>query len=188
MIVGKLHKFLSDITPLTKDFELSLEKKIHHEIFKARQIIHAAGHMDYRLYFLESGFARNYYYDHHGNEQTVRFWEPGEMIFSYEGYYNVPSYFYTEIREESKLITLSYLELHDLDSEHEEVALLIKFMLLKYQKEENEKQKLIDLPAKERYHILRKNKPHLFQKLPTRIVASYLHMTRETLTRLISKK
>ncbi|MGF7036906.1 Crp/Fnr family transcriptional regulator [Mucilaginibacter lappiensis] len=188
MWADKLHKFLSDITPLTKEFEDSLEQHLHLEIFKARQIIHAAGQLDNRIYFMVSGFARNYYFDSHGNEHTVRFWQPGEIIFSYEGYYNVPSCFYTEIREESKLITLSYLNLHQLDSKYSEVAVLIKFMLLKYQSEENEKQKLIDLPVEERYQIIRKNKPHLFQKLPTRILASYLHMGRETLTRLIAKR
>ena len=64
---------------------------------------------------------------------------------------------------------------------------LIKGVLLRYQHQEYETQKLIALPPEERYRVLRANHPNLFKKVSAKIIASYLHLTRETLTRYISR-
>ncbi|PAW95189.1 hypothetical protein CKK33_17455 [Mucilaginibacter sp. MD40] len=187
MNLASIFSVLSNITGLSDTLKEELSEKAGEEKYKAHQIIHAAGQMENRLYFIESGFARNYYYDHHGNEHTVRFWKAGDIVFSHEGYYNVPSYFYTEILEESRLITLNYIILHDLDNRFSEIATVIKAILIKYQHEEYEKQKLIALPAEERFLLFRENNPNIFKKAPSRIIASYLHITRETLTRYIGR-
>ena len=187
METERLIEFLAGITDLSGKFKLALGESLQYELYKAHQILHAAGHLENRIYFINSGFARNYYYDHHGNEHTVKFWQSGDFLFSYEGYYKVSSYFYTEIMEETRLTTLSYADLHELDERFTEPAALIKTMLLNYQQEEYQRQRLIALPAEERFRLLRKTRPLLFQKAPARIIASYLHLTRETLTRYISK-
>jgi len=187
MNTERVIEFLAGITDLSDKFKLALEANLKPEIYKAHQILHAAGHMENRVYFLDSGFARNYYYDHHGNEHTVRFWQSGDILFSYEGYYKVSSYFYTEILEETRMTTLSYANVHELDETFPEMQVLIKTMLLKYQREEYQKQQLIALPAQERFQLLKKTQPSLFQKAPARIIASYLHLTRETVTRYIGK-
>jgi CRP-like cAMP-binding protein len=187
MNTEKLIKFITDHSNLSAELIADLEGRLKEEYYKTHQIIHAAGQVENRIYFLEKGMIRNYYYDHHGNEHTVRFWDTNDLLFSYQGYYSVPSYFYSEIIEASTLITLSYTSLHELDSEYPEMAILIKNMLLRYQTEEYEIQKLIALPPEERYITLRTKSPNLFKKVPARIIASYLHLTRETLTRYIGR-
>jgi CRP-like cAMP-binding protein len=47
---------------------------------------------------------------------------------------------------------------------------------------------LITLDAKERYNILMQTQPGLIQRLPGKIIADYLGMSQETLSRLKSKK
>ncbi|WP_158994169.1 Crp/Fnr family transcriptional regulator [Mucilaginibacter sp. L196] len=188
MDTGPMIQLLSTITDLSPEFIREVNSTLKQEFYKPRQILHAAGQTESRLYFMTRGFARNYYYDQRGDEHTVKFWEPRDILFSYEGYYKVSSYFYTEIIQETELITMAYTELHDLDDKFPEISILIKSLLLQYQHEEYEKQNLVSLPAEERYQILRKKKPELFQKLPIRIIASYLHMTRETLTKFIGKR
>jgi len=184
---GPLINFLRNITELSGGFISALEAGLQLEFYKPHQILHAAGHLENRLYFINSGFARNYYFDHSGNEHTVKFWEAGDLLFSYEGYYHVSSYFYTELLGEAELVTLSYDNLHELGRKFPEVALLIKVFLLNHQKAEYEKQALLALPARDRYLRYRKGNPAIFQKTPIRIIASYLNMTRETLTRLIGR-
>jgi CRP-like cAMP-binding protein len=188
MDTAPLFSLLSNITRLSASFQKALKENLGNERYKPHQILHAAGQLENRLYYLQSGLARNYYYDDHGNEHTVRFWEAGDILFSYEGYYKVPSYFYTEIIEHAELITISYNHLYDLDLKYPETAIIIKEIFLRFNREEYEKRKLIALPAEERYQILRKKKPGFFEKLPNRIIASYLHMTRETLTKFIGKR
>ena len=187
MNTERLIKLLAEHANLSTELINDLERRLKEEYYKTHQILHAAGQQENRIYFLEKGLMRNYYYDHHGNEHTVRFWDAEDLFFSYQGYYAVPSYFYTEIMEASTLITLSYTALHELDSKYHEVATLIKNMLLRYQQEEYEIQKLIALPPEERYITLRTKRPSIFKKAPARIIASYLHLTRETLTRYIGR-
>ena len=187
MNTERLIKLLAEHANLSTELITDLERRLKEEYYKTHQILHAAGQQENRVYFLQKGLMRNYYYDHHGNEHTVRFWEENDLFFSYQGYYAVPSYFYTEIMEASTLITLNYGALHELDSKYPEVATLIKNMLLRYQQEEYEIQKLIALPPEERYITLRTKRPNIFKKVPARIIASYLHLTRETLTRYIGR-
>ena len=187
MNTGKLIKLLNEHAHLSPELINELEGMLKEEYYKTHQILNAAGQQEHRIYFLEKGLIRNYYYDHHGNEHTVRFWDANDIFFSYQGYYAVPSYYYTEIIEASTLITLSYVGLHELDSAYSEVATLIKTMLLRNQQEEYEIQKLIALPPEERYITLRTKRPNIFKKAPARIIASYLHLTRETLTRYIGR-
>ncbi|WP_374949828.1 Crp/Fnr family transcriptional regulator [Mucilaginibacter sp.] len=187
MNTEKLIKFIYAHAELSPELMTDLESRLKEEYYKTHQILHAAGQLENRIYFLEKGLIRNYYYDHHGNEHTVRFWEANDILFSYQGYYAVPSYFYTEIIEASTLITLSYTSLHELNAKYPPISSLIKNLLLRFQKEEYEIQKLIALPPEERFITLRTKRPNLFKKVPARIIASYLHLTRETLTRYIAR-
>ena len=187
MNTEKLIKFITAHADLSPELITDLEGRLKEEYYKIHQILHAAGQQENRIYFLEKGLIRNYYYDHHGHEHTVRFWEENDLLFSYQGYYAVPSYFYTEIIESSTLITLSYASLHELDTKYPAISQLIKNIMLRHQQEEYEIQKLIALPPEERYITLRTKSPNLFKKVPARIVASYLHLTRETLTRYIGR-
>lgn len=182
-----LLSYLASKTDLTEPFKQELKDLLQIEIYKTHQVLHAAGQLENRLYFLHKGICRNYYYDQRGDEHTVKFWEPGDIIFSHEGYYHVASYYYTEIVDDTEVITLTYKDLHNLDDKFKEVAELIKIFLLSFQQYEYNRQQLLLLNAKERYSHYRKSNPTLFNKSPLRFIASYLGMTRETLTRLIGK-
>lgn len=187
MSLTAIINLLSEITALSVPLQEELAQRTGKEKYKSHQIIHAAGQKETRLYFIQSGVVRNYYYDQHGDEHTVKFWKAGEILFSYEGYYQVPGYYYTEVLEETCLIALDYDILHQLNTNYPEIVVLIKTIQLRYQHEEYEKQKLIALPAEERFLLFRKNNSDIFQKVPSRIIASYLHITRETLTRYIGR-
>lgn len=169
------------------EFKSALEPQLHLEIYRNKQIIHAAGQVEVNLYLVETGFVRSYYYDRKGMDHTVRFWTPGELIFSYEGYYKVSSFYYTEFMETSNVIALSYVDLIDLQKKFTETSALIKYALLKNRKEEYERQNILTLPANERYTRLIEHNHTVFQKSPAKFIASYLNMSRETLARLMGK-
>ena len=187
MLNETLNKILEKAGTFNDNYREQLQALIHLEIYKPKQIIHAAGQVELNLYLIESGFARGYYYDRKGNEHTVRFWASGELVFSHEGYYRVPSFYYTEFMETSKAVALSYVDLLELNKQWPETSLLIKYALLKNRIEEYEHQNVLTLPANERYVRLFENNPVVFQKSPARYIASYLNMSRETLARLMGK-
>jgi len=188
MISEIIIKLLGEKVQLSSGFVESLEAALRPEIYKPHQIIEAAGNIENKLFYVEYGFARNYFYDQFGEEHTVRFWEPGNIIFSYEGYYRVSSYFYFEIMADSKFISLSYEKLNELEKTFPETQLLIRHCLLQFQKEDFEKLQLVSLPPEERYRYLRKNKNYLFSRLNSKIIASYLQLSRKSLSRYMSKR
>jgi len=187
MLNNKVKQVLDDAGDFSNDFKLELERLLHVEIYKNKQIIQAAGQVESNLYLVENGFARSYYYDRKGIEHTVRFWTAGELIFSYEGYYKVPSFYYAEFMETSNAIALSYADLVGLQRTFPEASALIKSALLKNRKEEYERQSILTLPANERYDRLLEHNNIIFQKSPAKYIASYLNMSRETLARLMGK-
>ncbi|MDR6943694.1 Crp/Fnr family transcriptional regulator [Mucilaginibacter pocheonensis] len=188
MLNNTVTQVLDNAGHFSDEFKLSLEKQLHIETYKNKQIIHAAGQVETNLYLVESGFARSYYYDRKGTEHTVRFWTTGELIFSYEGYYKVPSFYYTEFMEISHAIALSYSDLSDLLKKFPETSALIKNALLKNRKDEYERQNILTLPANDRYKRLLEHSHVIFQKSRGKFIASYLNMSRETLARLMGKQ
>jgi CRP-like cAMP-binding protein len=183
-----LMKLLDEMTKLSSWFKEALEAKLQIEHYKPHQILNAVGHIENRLYFMETGFARSYFYDQQGQQQILRFWDKGSILFSFEGYYKAPSHYYIEIMAESQLMTMSYASLYELEGVFPETSLLIKALLLQHQEEEFQKQLLISLPTEERYNFIRKNYNSLFSKAPSKMIASYLHMSRETLGRYMAKR
>ncbi len=82
MNTEKLIKLLTEHCHLLPELIFDLEGRLKEEYYKTHQILHAAGQQENRIYFLKKGLIRNYYYDHHGNQHTVRFWEanPGTLL------------------------------------------------------------------------------------------------------------
>jgi CRP-like cAMP-binding protein len=188
MNTEKLNSILRSKTDISPAFIQALEAILQLEIYKPHQILYAAGHQESRIYFIDKGFARAYFYDHSGQEHTIRFWDSGSLLFSYEGYHKAPSHYYVEIMAESVLFTITYAQLQELDAIYHEPSLLIKAFLLDYQVEEFQKQQLVSLSTEERYNFTRKYNNSLFGRVPSKLIASYLQMSRETLGRYMSKR
>jgi CRP-like cAMP-binding protein len=183
-----LFRFLAAITQLSAAFVAELTAGLQQEVYKPRQIILAGGQADNRLWYLESGFARSYYYDDDGREHTLRFWNEKDVIFSYAGFWNEPSGEYLEILEPSFLYSFSYISLHQLLVHYPEALIIVSTVVLRYQARESFRKRLYTLNAEERYLQLRKDSPFIFKKAPLKMIASYLNMSRENLSRIISKE
>ncbi len=181
-------KTLTSLADLTPGLLHELATSLRSEIYKPHQVIQAAGNPDTRLFFVDSGFVRAYFYDDAGNDQTVKFSGPGQVIFSVQGYYRTACFYYLEIMEPTQLLTLSYERLATLGKDFAEVSGLIRYFLLKDQQAEFDRQLLLAMPPEERYRFLRKNHNHLFSRVSARIIASYLHLSRETLSRYMAKR
>lgn len=182
-----LISYLSAITKLAPAFLEDLERGIDEEQYKPHQIIHAAGQTENRLWFIESGFARSYYFDPTGKEHTLSFYLGNEIMFSYKGYWKEPVDYYLEILTPSLLISLTYDSLYILER-HEEAKSLIRTFIRQRFYQELFKSRLMTWTAEERYHQYRKSHPEIFKLASIRLIASYLNMTRENLSRLMGRE
>lgn len=183
-----INQILDHAGNFSDNFKFELQALVHQEVYKSKQIVHAAGQIEQNIYLVENGFARSYYYDRKGMDHTVKFWSAGDLIFSYEGYYKVPSFYYTEFMEPSNTIAISYQDFAELQKRIPETAALIRYALLKNRKEEYERQNILTLPANERYKRLLENHHIIFQRSPAKFIASYINMSRETLARFMGRQ
>jgi CRP/FNR family transcriptional regulator, anaerobic regulatory protein len=187
MDTAKLFTFLREITDVSAEFEKQITSGLKQEFYKTHQIVLAKGQPDNRVWFVNSGFARSYFYDDHGQEHTIRFWHEREMIFSMTGFWTLTSMEYIEILEEAELFCYSYEELWSLLSKYHAAIVLIRHFIHKKLIADYQRQSICFLPAEQRYLVFRRNNPEVFKKAPLWMIASYLSMSRESLSRIISR-
>lgn len=187
MPISTLLELLFRITPLSLEFKRELPQVLHEENYRVHQIIHAAGQIENRLWFLETGLVRSYYFDATGKEHTLAFYTEMAVIFSYPGYWKEASDYYIEALSQVRLISLSYESLAILRSHHPEVSILTQHFMRRHHAQESYRCRLLTWAAEERYLQFRKSHPEIFRMASLRLIASYLNMTRENLSRLMGR-
>ena len=137
-------------------------------------------------YWILSGCVKSYVLDEKGKEHILRFAMEHWWITDYESFVKrTPSKIYIDCIEDCEFLTISFenrdkltAELHKMErfwakkSKYGRIALQNRILsLLKHN-------------AKERYELLLEQYPKLFQRVPKKLIASYLGVSRETLSRL----
>ena len=140
------------------------------------------------IYFLDQGFARQFYYKN-GKEITEWFAAEKEFCFSIESYFHhTPSKLTIQALEDSVVIGLHKDALMELSKEHSQISQLALNMLstsLVYSQQRMET--ILFESAKDRYRHLLETKPKIIQKVPLAHIASFLGITQETLSRIRAK-
>jgi CRP/FNR family transcriptional regulator, anaerobic regulatory protein len=164
-----------------------MEQLVVREQYKPHQIVHAAGQTENRFWLLETGFARSYYLDRAGKEHTLAFYLEKQLIWSAQGYWNEPADYYLEVLEPSVMSAITYRGLHQLADAFPETGVLVQLLIRQQYQRELIKNRLLALSADERYRQVRRTMPELFRRASVRLIASYLNMTRENLSRLMGR-
>ncbi|HTG54642.1 MAG TPA: Crp/Fnr family transcriptional regulator [Niabella sp.] len=177
---------LEKITPLSnEEFEYVLshftEKK-----FRKHQFLVQNGQPVRFDYFILNGCVKSYHTDDEGKIHIIQFGMQDWWITDYQAYYNQTTAT-TDIDciEDTEVLCLSYENREKLCSEMHKIEHF-------FRKKTNTRNvalqqrilSLISNNAKERYNNLMEQYPQLFQKVPKHLIASYLGVTRETLSRL----
>jgi CRP-like cAMP-binding protein len=187
MNVASFIDYLATLTPLPSELKEVLESSLITEHYQPHQVIHAAGQTESRAWFVASGFLRGYYFDDEGKEHTAAFYSERDLIFSYHGLSQQPADHYLEALHTSTLISLRYDQIISLNMEHREMNILFVHFLRELNRREQFRTRLLMQGAEERYRQFRKAYPSVFQQAPVRMIAAFLNMTRENLSRLISR-
>jgi len=137
------------------------------------------------LNFLESGFARAFYYKV-GKEITTWFAFEHDIVASmYSFTAQKPSLENIEIIETSVVHSITYDQLQQLYQKYPEFNLIGRLLIEKYFIELEERILSLQIqPAKERYQKILQNQPELLQRASLGHIASYLGISQETLSRI----
>lgn len=138
------------------------------------------------IYFIVKGAIRIFYLNKDGMETNTWFLFENELAISvYSFFASQPSLEYVETLEDCTLITLKKSKLDWLYQTFVEFNVIGR-KLTEYYYIRNEAQAngLRMLSAKERYELLFKAQPQLFQRISLGHIASYLGISAETLSRI----
>lgn len=157
---------------------------------KRKQFVEQPGYVSKYRTFVVQGALRAFFIDTNGQEHTISLavdngWigDPGSFLFK------EPATLFVEAIEDSTLIQWSYESEQMLLKEiphyagmmmqrSQEIAVMIQRRLISY----------LSLSAEERYQEFEKKYPVLLQRIPLYIIASYLGMTREFLSKIRNQK
>lgn len=137
-------------------------------------------------FWIIQGCVKSYFLDENGKEHILRFAMEHWWITDYESFTKqIPSKIYIDCLEDCELLYISYENREKLTSQMHKMerfwAKKSKYGRIALQ---NRILSLLKNSAKERYDLLLEQYPKLFQRVPKKLIASYLGVSRETLSRL----
>ncbi|MCG8310193.1 MAG: Crp/Fnr family transcriptional regulator [Cytophagales bacterium] len=158
------------------------------EIKKGSDFI-GAGQFPKSLGFVKEGLFRYYYIDRKGEEFTKGFFPEGTVLSSYSAMIEKrPSYFAIQALEDSKIEVVDYLKVSALLSDH---PCWKDFLIAQLQKafitKETREREFLLLDAEERYFKFKERFPTLENRIRQHIIASYLGIAPESLSRIRRK-
>lgn len=154
--------------------------------FKKNDFLQKEGKTENQYWFLESGFARSYVNDTNGNDITTNFYSSGDVVIDWSSFF-----LRNPTRENIQALTdcvcwqldfETFQQLfHGIETfrEHGRRRLVSSYFALK-----NHSIAIIADQAKERYIQLLKDKPQIIQNVSLQHIASYLGITKYSLSRI----
>lgn len=180
----KISSFLKQLQLPEEVYDLLLQSWGIEKTLSKGGFLIREGEMEHHLYLILQGELL-IYYERDGLEQTVGFGYEDTLICSFPSFIRLqPSDYYIKALSETKLIGISRRDFYDLLHQHNALETVWRSMvevalLGRIEREVD----LLTVSPKERIQRLLNRSPHLFQLVPMKYIASYLHMAPETLSR-----
>ena len=159
------------------------------EELKKRQLLIKEGMIAHRLFFINKGSARTFYY-HDGKDVTSWIYREGQLITSWGSFYaRTPAHENAELVEDSILCSISLEDLQELYARYPKMQKFGRIMV-------EEQLVFIDyffkgfmfMTAKEKYDLMLSIFPNIAQRVNLGYIASFLGISQETLSRIRKKR
>lgn len=185
-MIHPLRQHIEEIIELTdEEFEYIFS---YFETVKKRkhQYIVQEGEVANKEFWIIKGCLKSYFFDENGKEHILQFGMENWWITDYESFVKqTPSNIFIDCLEDSELLYITFENREKLTAQMHKMerfwAKKSKYGRIALQ---NRVLSLLKNSAKERYNLLLKQYPQLFQRVPKKLIAAYLGVSRETLSRL----
>ena len=173
-----------DKETLAEIFEYFKLKKV-----KRNSILLHEGEICKIFYFVKKGCIRNYFIDKKGDEKTTTITWEGNVGTGLSSYITEqPSTEFVHTLEDSELLIISRNDFFQLTATRENWKKLYqKFLETAYLNQSRKIEALMTLNAQQRFQKLLHGNPLLIQRLSNKVLASFLDMREETLSRIKSQ-
>ncbi|WP_394749920.1 Crp/Fnr family transcriptional regulator [Spongiimicrobium salis] len=187
-----LEEFRSLLNNIAKYVRLKPEETeklvsiLHTKKIKRRQFIDQPGYIcQYRNYIVQGTF-RSYFIDNDGKEHTVQIAIEDWFVSDFYSYITqTPATLFVEALEDSKIVQMRY---EDIEGLCKEVHPLSEYFRISTEKAFafSRKRTLsnLSMTAKERYLDLLDRYPDIVKRVPQKVIASYLGMTPEFMSKI----
>ncbi|MBL7932867.1 MAG: Crp/Fnr family transcriptional regulator [Bacteroidia bacterium] len=184
-LINRLIDSFGEMAHLSKEAEEALLSVIQRKEYKKKEILQRADRVSNQLYFVEKGVARTYYY-RGGKEITFWIASENEFIGSLASFFSrTPGTKFVETLEDCVLWVFEYDKLEKLYSSSQELErmgrLFTSYGLCVLEKKFED---FHSLTAVEKYNLLISKYPQILQTVSLGVIASYLGISQETLSRV----
>ena len=158
---------------------------LKHFVVEKDQYLVKEGQICREFYFVNSGSFRHYTILETGLEATLNLYVENDWVFEYKSFISQqPSTAFIQANEKTDVFFLSGFDFHELIKISDSFFRMGKIFEQAIQNQDFQHNRLT---PEEKYELLLSTKPQLLQKFPLKIIASYLGMTPETLSRIRKK-
>jgi CRP-like cAMP-binding protein len=186
-----LIKYFNSYTtsPLSEKEIESIESVFVHKKFRKRQYFLQEGEVCKYTAFIVKGAMRQYTVDDKGEEHIARlsienWWASDRESLMKQ----IPSIYFIDAWEDTEALLVTKSAFIDLIDGIPTLAEWMRNIDVNFAiASQRRLNAAISLSAEERYHDLEKNYPEFLQRFPQHIIASYLGINRETLSRIRSR-
>lgn len=181
-----LQAYLKKLNPMSDEKADYITTFFKKETINKHQLIIKEGKISRKSYFLETGIIRCYIIDLNGNEVTTRFYSAPDFLNDYLSFFTQkPSEEYYETLTECTVWSINHENVqhcfHNIPEFREWGRMLLT---LNYVKMHKHMVSFHKLTAQERYENLIKKHPEIIKEVPLKIIASYLGVTKFSLSRI----
>ena len=158
--------------------------------FRKNSILLSHGEVCDTLYFINKGCMRTYYLTLTGSEKTRYIAVEGIVITALNSFISqTASFEFIDSLEDVELLCISRSAFYRLAEKYPEWGkFYLRLLEFAYIYQNKKIEELVTLSAGERYALLMKEYPGYIKRLSNKILASYLDITQETLSRLKSRQ
>ncbi len=158
---------------------------LHFKKCRKKEIILSEGQVCKQFYFILQGAIRAYSV-HQGKEVNIEFFFENEVASDfYSLHHETPSKIYLEALEPCKLLTAAKADyFHIFNESMPLTSAIMHFFQNMFFEEEAHSTSFKSLTPEERYRYVMEHQPQLIQRVPITHLASYLGISRETVSRI----
>lgn len=185
MIIDSLLKYVN----FSKEELEIITKRFNKQIIEKNKLFLREGEICKKVAFIESGVLTLSQTFDTGNEHILDFFIPGDMTSDYYSFLKkLPSDANITALKETSLLVITKKDIDFLFETIPNCQKLGRLLAEEYFMQLAEKLKSSSLPPLERYELLIKQKPMVFENFPQYMIASYLGIRPEWLSKIRAQK